>query len=270
MNVLVIGSKGMAGHMVSKYLKSVGHTVYELDRSILDLEDIPMVVKFFDALAAPIDYVINCVGVLVNQSIANESLAFMINAWFPNFLVKTYENTSTRVIHLSTDCVFDGSKGNYTEADPHTEMNAYGRSKSWGEIHSLKDVTLRMSIIGPELKANGTGLMNWVLNSKETHLPGWTNAWWNGITTLQLAKCIDQYMQTPVISGVYHLVSNENRINKYELLCKINEVYELGKTIDPIEGPKNIDKTLVDTRKIINFGIPDYDTMLRELKAFSS
>jgi dTDP-4-dehydrorhamnose reductase len=125
-----------------------------------------------------------------------------------------------------------------------------------------------MSIIGPELK-NGTGLLNWVLTNKNTELPGWDNAWWNGITTLQLAKCIDQYINNPVISGVYHLVNNDVQINKYDLLCKINAVYELGKTIMRTQGPKTINKILVDTRSAIDFAIPDYDAQLQQLRDFT-
>jgi dTDP-4-dehydrorhamnose reductase len=121
-----------------------------------------------------------------------------------------------------------------------------------------------MSIIGPELK-NGTGLLNWILTNPAHELPGWDNAWWNGMTTLQLAKCIDQHINNPVITGVYHLVSNRNQLNKYDLLCKINQAYGLGKTIVRTHGPKTINKVLADTREQVDFAIPDYDTMLEEL-----
>jgi dTDP-4-dehydrorhamnose reductase len=164
--------------------------------------------------------------------------------------------------------VFDGQRGNYFEADTHTEINAYGRSKSFGEINNSKDITFRMSIVGPELK-NGTGLLNWVLTNNQDELPGWDNAWWNGITTLQLAKCIDQYINNPVISGVYHLVNNDVRINKYDLLCKINAVYELGKKIVRTQGPKTVNKVLIDTRSKLDFAIPDYNTQLQQLKDFT-
>jgi dTDP-4-dehydrorhamnose reductase len=111
--------------------------------------------------------------------------------------------------------VFDGKKGEYLEEDIHTEMNAYGSSKSNGEINNSKDITFRMSIIGTEIKSNGTGLLNWVLTNPNKELQGWDNAWWNGITTLQLAKSINLYINDPKISGVYHLVSNDNKIDKY-------------------------------------------------------
>jgi dTDP-4-dehydrorhamnose reductase len=164
--------------------------------------------------------------------------------------------------------VFDGATGRYVETDGHTEMNAYGRSKSLGEVNNAKDITFRMSIIGPEVK-NGTGLLDWVRKNPEQTIPGWDNAWWNGITTLQLAKCIDRYVHNPKIAGIYHVVNNSVNINKYELLCLINEVYDLGKTIERTTGPKDVNKILVDTRHEFDFGIPDYHTQLTELRAFN-
>jgi dTDP-4-dehydrorhamnose reductase len=264
MKVTVIGSRGMAGHMIVDYLQRCGHTVTTVDRSQLDVEQ-HNVDQFFDQLDA--DFVVNAVGLLVKDCLDRPDRAIAINAWWPQHCAYQLKNTNARMIHLSTDCVFDGARGNYFEADEHTEVNAYGRSKSFGEISNNKDVTFRMSIIGPELK-NGTGLLNWVLTNKDDELPGWNNAWWNGITTLQLAKCIDQYINNPAITGVYHLVNNNVQINKYDLLCKINKVYALGKHIVETQGPKTVNKVLVDTRGEIDFGIPDYNTMLAELKKY--
>jgi len=264
MKVTVVGSRGMAGHMIVDYLRRNNHTVTAIDRSQLDVEH-HSVDRFFDTLNA--DFVVNTVGLLVKDCLDRPDRAIAINAWWPQYCAYRLKNTTTRLIHLSTDCVFDGTRGNYFEDDKHTETNAYGRSKSFGEVNNAKDITFRMSIIGPELK-NGTGLLNWALTNKEYSLPGWGNAWWNGITTLQLAKCIDQYINNPVISGVYHLVNNTVQINKYDLLCKINEVYNLGKQIVRTQGPKSINKILVNTRNEIEFDIPNYDKMLNELKNY--
>jgi dTDP-4-dehydrorhamnose reductase len=265
MRVTVVGSRGMAGHVIVKYLEQQGHTVSAVDRTVLDVEH-GNVDQFFETLDA--DFVVNAVGLLVKDCIDRPDRAIAINAWWPQYCAYKLQNTNTQLIHLSTDCVFDGQRGNYFEDDKHTETNAYGRSKSFGEVNNSKDITFRMSIIGPELK-NGTGLLNWVLANTANELPGWDNAWWNGITTLQLAKCIDQYINNPIITGVYHLVNNNVQINKYDLLCKINEVYKLGKTILCTQGPKPINKILVDTRDEIDFAIPDYDTQLQQLKDFT-
>lgn len=264
MKVTVVGSRGMAGHMIVKYLEQQGHTVTAVNRTQLDIEG--SVDHFFETLDA--DFVVNAIGLLVKDCIDRPDRAITINAWWPQYCAYRLKDTATKLIHLSTDCVFDGRRGNYFEEDNHTETNAYGRSKSFGEVDNNKDITFRMSIIGPELK-NGTGLLNWVLTNKEHELPGWDNAWWNGITTLQLAKCINRYIKQPTITGVYHLVNNDVQINKYDLLCKINEVYGLGKKIIRTQGSKTVNKVLVDTRGEIDFAIPDYSTQLQELRDFT-
>lgn len=271
MKILVVGSNGMAGHVVTKYLKQQGHAVSTVARSnatyTLDIENTILTSSFFNEVKDDFDFIINCVGLLVKDSNDRPDRAAIINSWFPHYIEHCIKDSNTKLIHLSTDCVFDGLKGNYVEKDTHTEMNAYGSSKSLGEVNNNKDITFRMSIIGPELK-NGTGLMNWVITNTQDELQGWENALWNGITTLQLAKCIEQYINNPAISGVYHLVNNDVKINKYELLCKINNVYNLNKTIIKTNGPKPVNKILIDTRQEINFNIPDYNTQLQEMKDF--
>ena len=265
MRVTVLGANGMAGHMVVSYLRQQGHDVTAVTRAQFDVENLSKVTDFVDSINA--DFVVNCIGLLVRPCIDRPDQAALINSWLPHHIEQRLKHTQTRLIHLSTDCVFDGSKGNYTETDPHTETNAYGRSKSLGEVNNTKDITFRMSIIGPERK-DGTGLLHWTVSNLESTLPGWQNAWWNGITTLELARCINLYINTPVISGIYHLVNHHNRINKYDLLCKINQIYNLGKTIVPTQGPKDINKVLVDTRQEFDFKIANYDQQLQQLREF--
>lgn len=266
MRVTVLGAGGMAGHVVVEYLKQQGHSVSAITRAELDVENIAQVSTFFDSLDT--DFVVNCVGLLVKPCIDRPDQAAIVNSWLPHYIEHRLKDTQTRLVHLSTDCVFDGSRGNYIETDVHTETNAYGRSKSFGEVNNSKDITFRMSIIGPEIK-NGTGLLHWAVSNTDATLPGWENAWWNGITTLELARCINLYINDPKISGIYHLVNNNNCINKYDLLCKINHVYQLGKTIVATQGPKNINKVLVDTRQEFDFAIPDYDQQLQQLRKFN-
>jgi dTDP-4-dehydrorhamnose reductase len=272
MKILVIGSNGMAGHVIVKYLKNQKFNITTMARLnadiCLDVENKNQLDNFFTSNGLAYDFVINCIGLLVSDSINNPHRAIYVNSFFPHYLESQYLKTSTKILHLSTDCVFDGTKGNYIETDTHTEKNFYGRSKSLGEINNDKDITFRMSIIGPELKSSGTGLLHWALNNPSNELQGWENALWNGVTTLQLAKCIEVYLNNPLITGVYHLVNNDVSINKYELLCKINEIYNLNKLVIKSVGPKNINKILVDTRQLVNFNIPNYNTQLRELKEF--
>ena len=272
MKVLVLGSNGMAGHVITKYLISKGHSVTTFARSnadiIKNIEDTNEIILFFNNIKNEYDFIINCIGLLVKESNNNPAKAAIVNSWFPHIVEECIKNSKTKLIHLSTDCVFNGEKGNYTETDIHSETNFYGKSKSYGEVNNNKDVTFRMSIIGPELKNSGTGLLHWIINTSDDEVNGWSNVLWNGITTLQLAKCIDQYIHNPIFSGVYHLVNNNISINKYELLCKINDIYQLDKHIKDSHGPKNINKVLVDTRLIFDFEIPNYDTQLTELKEF--
>ena len=265
MKILILGRNGMAGHMISAWLTHQGHDVTALARNDLDVEDTDQLQRVLSTVQ--VDFVINAIGLLVRDSLSRPDRAVLINSWLPHRLEQQFQNTNTRLIHLSTDCVFDGACGNYKESDHPTEINMYGRSKALGEIDNDKDITFRMSIIGPELKS-GTGLMNWLLTNPDRDIPGWTNAWWNGITTLQLAKCIERYMQDGSVTGIYHLVNNDVSINKHDLLRKINDVYQLGKNIVPTQAPKDINKILVDTRKEIDFGIPGYDQQLRELRQF--
>jgi dTDP-4-dehydrorhamnose reductase len=265
MNVIVLGANGMAGHMISKYLSSRGFNVTEVTREQTNFENKDQIDRWFNNLKDA-DYVINCIGLLVSESTENPDKAITLNGWLPHYLEVLFSKQSTRLIHLSTDCVFDGKKGNYVEEDLHTETNFYGKSKSIGEINNDKDITFRMSIIGPEIKDSGTGLFHWFVNKAPDTVDGWDNAMWNGITTLQLAKCIITHMLNPGQTGVVHLVSNTNRISKYDLLKKINKIFSVGKTVNKVSGPKTVDKCLINTKKACN--IPDYDTQLHELKQF--
>lgn len=269
MRVAVIGSMGMAGHIIADYLQSCGADVERIARSgyfdILDKKSVDSTLDRLDGY----HYVVNCTGLLVADSNRMPDVAATVNGWFPHYLARRFSGGNTRVIHLSTDCVFDGSTGNYREDDRPTETNYYGRSKSYGEINNSKDITLRTSIIGPELKRDGTGLMNWFCNLSGGKVDGWVDSWWSGLTTLQMAKCIRAWMENPSVTGIVHLVNNNLNINKYDLLCLINDVYGLDKSIMPVNGPKKINKILVDTRGKFDWRIPDYHTQLVQLRDWS-
>lgn len=268
MKIAIFGSGGMAGHMVARYLAEQYGSITRVARSqadlICDFEDTEQVKATLHKLVE-YDWIINCVGLLVKDSMDRPDRAAIVNGWLPHYIEWWAKDSKTRIIHLSTDCVFDGSIGHYKENDPHTELNAYGRSKSLGEINNSKDVTFRTSIIGPEIKSNGTGLLHWFTIKSDRSVGGYVDAWWNGITTLQLAKCIVQHINNPIVTGVCHLVNNDNFINKFELLQLINEVYLLDKIVKKTTGPKVVNKILVDSKLKVDWSIPDYRTQLREL-----
>lgn len=273
MKVAVYGSGGMAGHMVSGYLRRRGIHVVDVARRGAAIQcDVTLkesVDASLDAIGGA-DWIVNCTGLLVADSASRPDLAALVNGWFPKYLEWRMANQATRIIHLSTDCVFDGRSGPYKEASKPTETNPYGRSKSYGEIVNGKDITFRTSIIGTEIKTDGSGLLGWTLRQRGNTVTGYTDAWWNGITTLQLAKCILSHIENPAVSGLYHLVNNAVKTNKYDLLNLINDIWGLGLNVLPGKGPKPVNKVLVDTRLEVDWGIPDYHTQLTELHSYTT
>lgn len=164
---------------------------------------------------------------------------------------------------MSTDCVFSGKEGGYTEESIPDGTTFYDRTKAIGELNNTKDVALKNSIVGPDINVKGIGLLNWFMQQNKP-VQGFTGAIWTGQTTLQLAKTMELVAKNR-ISGLYNMVPNSS-INKYELLKLFNE-YIRKKEIDII--PKDgfvADKTLVRTNYAdFSYEIPDYETMIREL-----
>lgn len=267
MKVLVIGGAGMAGHMVTLFLRNKGYEVTTLSlRHVLDQQTVILDVCNMPELETYLkqqtfDVVINCAGVLIKESKENRCKAILVNAHLPHYLEQFYQNTKVKVIHISTDCVFSGYKGPYTESAAYDADSFYGRTKSLGEIDNIKDLTFRMSIIGPELRSQGVGLLNWFLNQKGT-VYGFDNVYWSGITTLELARGIEQAIHEN-LCGIYHLVPDEV-ISKYQLLKIIQEKFHKN-DVDLV--PKQVEphnKGLINTRTDFNFKIPSYSKMIEE------
>lgn len=267
--VLIIGGNGMAGHMITTYLKETGkYDVFNIchkesldEKSIiLDILDRDKLIQILLNLKPEV--VVNCVGILTKQAEDNPDIAIYVNAYFPKLLEKIGPQFGFRTIHLSTDCMFSGKKGNYTEDDIPDANDIYGRTKALGELKNNHDLTIRTSIIGPELKINGVGLFNWFMHQSGT-INGYTKVVWTGVTTLELAKNVDKAIELK-LSGLTHLVPN-NKISKYDLLKKIQKVFDKNNVnIVPFDEIYS-DKSLVRT-KPIQLVVPDYDEMLAELK----
>jgi len=273
----ILGSTGMAGSLIYTYLKDRGHIVLGYSRSKVEgfsdeplnlhnsthLENLYMWIK-----AQQPDAVINCTGVLVKDSNENPSEAIYVNSYFPHLLESWCEKTRTKVIHLSTDCIFDGEEFAYYEDTLPTERNLYGRSKALGEIDNGKDITLRQSIIGPAPQSTNTGLLNWILTQKEPEVQGFNHVEWNGITTLELAKHIENILVNhPHLSGIYHLVPDDELINKYELLKLIKKIWNLDVTIEK-NKTQSSHKILTNTRDDYHVNVPGYEKQLTELKEY--
>ena len=268
MKFLVLGCNGMAGHTISLYLKEQGHEVFGFDRakSIYvnsvagDARDTLILEKLIKE--GHYDSVINCIGILNQFAEENKALATFLNSYFPHFLADVTSGTDTQVIHMSTDCVFSGKRGEYTEDDFRDGETFYDKSKALGELEDGKNITLRNSIVGPDINPKGIGLMNWFMQQSGP-IKGYTKAMWTGQTTLQLAKTMEVAAKEKA-HGLYNTVPDHS-ISKYDLLQLFNHYLRGNKiAIEPIEGI-NADKSLKRTRYEFNYIIPDYETMISEL-----
>ncbi|QGG50057.1 sugar nucleotide-binding protein [Lysinibacillus pakistanensis] len=266
--VLVLGANGMAGHVISLYLEDQSFEVHTITRRPYDIGKNHVIdVNDFDKLEVYIrtnsfNAIVNCIGILNEEAENKKYEAVKLNSLLSHFLVTITQDSDTRVIHLSTDCVFSGMKGNYCEDEFKDGRSFYDKSKALGEIVDDKNLTFRNSIIGPDLTNSGTGLFNWFMNQKG-EISGYTHAIWNGVTTITLAKAIEQAIKENLI-GLYQLVSKP--INKYELLLLFNQVFKQG-SLKIIEDSRiKVDKTLVNSRNDFSFIVPSQEEMIFEMK----
>lgn len=272
MRFLVVGAAGMAGHVVAEHLRGKGHDVETVARSsavvpathVLDVRSFTELDRLL--LDGRYDVVVNCVGLLIQACEGDPAEAALVNSYLPQHLARTLSGSSTRLIHLSTDCVFSGANGPYSETAPFDGQRVYDRSKALGEVRNDKDLTLRMSIIGPELSPSGTGLFHWFSQQSGT-IQGYTRALWHGVTTLELALAVEALAVAPV-TGLVHLVPPES-VSKHALLEKLNQVFARGLTIEPVDAHA-ADKRLSQTRVDVPFQVQGYDAMLTEMREWIS
>ncbi|TDQ24094.1 SDR family oxidoreductase [Tenacibaculum caenipelagi] len=268
--VLVIGCNGMAGHVVKLHLEETQkYDVWGIARNIvpeeklinLDISDVVNLEKVFKQ--HEFDVVVNCVGLLNKTAEDNPELAVWFNGYFPHLLAKFGNVYNFKLIHISTDCVFSGKEGNYKEDDFKNGIGFYAQSKAIGEVINLKDLTFRTSIIGPELKEKGIGLFHWFMNQKKD-ISGFTEAYWSGVTTIELAKAIGKVLNQD-LTGIYHLTNNK-KIDKYKLLQEFNTLFK-NKSINIIPNSDyKVDKSLINTRSDFDYSVPSYTEMIAEMK----
>ena len=268
--VLIIGSNGMAGHLISDYLSL--NSMFEIIRvargltnkktdHLIDAKDFNSIERLISDLKP--DYVINAIGILNADAENNPDLAVLLNSYFPHFLAKICDKYASRLFHISTDCVFNGTKGSYLENDFKDGIGFYAQSKALGEVNYLNHITIRTSIIGPDIKRSGIGLLNWILSQKG-NINGYSEAFWGGVTTLELAKAIEFFIQKNIDGiNLYHLTNNE-KISKFDLLIIINKVFNLNLNITSTDKYK-IDKSLINSNKLIDYIVPSYQTMIEEM-----
>ncbi|MBU1046018.1 sugar nucleotide-binding protein [Patescibacteria group bacterium] len=289
--VLILGAGGMLGSAVYDVLKEKYNLVLTFrdleERELLGVKyggtenhqteelDLKFVYQdYFDKKGDPgehfnsflrrvgeVDFVINAIGITIPFSLKEPSLTFFINSAFPFILSNVFGN---RLIHITTDCVYNGQTGApYDENAPKAPYDIYGFSKALGEPTNC--LALRTSIIGRELQGF-TGLLEWFLQQKGQKLKGFSNHFWNGITTKEFGKVCDKIMQNREQypgSGIFHIFSNI--VSKYDMLMKFEDKYKIGCEIEPDNGPK-LDRTLSTIYPLCSqLEIPSFDEMLKEI-----
>lgn len=263
--ILLFGATGMAGHIAYYYLSSLGryNIIDVVFRTPLTENSIVINVTDKDAVTKVVreqqpDIILNCVGVLVKGSKEHPDNAIYINAYFPHQLEALADEIGAKLIHISTDCVFSGKKGSYSEEDFRDADDIYGRSKALGEVVNNKNLTIRTSIIGPELK-NGEGLFHWFMNQRG-QVNGFQTAIWGGVTTLELAKAIDVAIQQEK-TGLIQL-SNGIGISKYDLLHLFKNIWNKDIEILPYDG-NDVNKSIAKSTRF-DYEVPSYEQMLME------
>ncbi|WP_338540521.1 dTDP-4-dehydrorhamnose reductase family protein [Paenibacillus tundrae] len=268
MKLLILGGNGMAGHVMVDYFRRQGvHSVFYTTRDasdpnglLLDVNDSFMVDRLVEAVHP--DVIVNAVGVLNSFADVDKINAYHINGFLPHRLRRVADTIGARLIHISTDCVFSGDRGGYTESDVTDGTSAYAVTKALGEIQDPGHLTIRTSIIGPEIRKGGIGLMNWFMSSTG-EVGGYTRVLWNGVTTLELAKWVDHYLASPV-SGLIHL-AHPHPLSKHDLLVLFQQIWNKQDVVIVPDDRMVQDRTLVSTRVDVKTDLPDYSTMLKEL-----
>ena len=263
MKIIVLGSTGMLGCYVSAYFK-LGYDVINITRKELDVrKTTPYELDFWvSSICEPGDVVINCIG-LIKQKDNSVRDQIIVNSLFPHLLADSCEANNVNFIHITTDCVFSGMRGNYNENNSHDCMDTYGKTKSLGEPENA--TVIRTSIIGEERDTNYS-LLSWVLSQKE--IKGYVNHFWNGMTCLQLAKEIEQIVKHELYwRGVCHLFTMPE-ITKYELCQVISDVYKLGIKVEKHDTDicDRTLKTIYDNWQVVDV---NYAQQIYEQKEFT-
>lgn len=282
--ILVLGVSGMLGNAIFRVFcqdiqkftlsgmarsdRVKSHLPKELQQNIvwgIDVENIDALTQLL-AKTTP-DIVINCIGLVKQLKEANDPFSSIsINALFPHRLARLCKLVDARLIHISTDCVFNGSRGMYSESDNPDAQDLYGRSKLLGEVDYSNAITLRTSIIGHEMQS-AHGLVEWFLSQSDT-VKGYRRALFSGLPTVELATIIRDYViPRPELHGVFHVSASP--INKFNLLSLIAEIYQKSIVIEPDDNLV-IDRSLDSGRfqNLTGYKPPSWTELIRRQHAF--
>jgi len=280
MRLVILGGTGMLGHAlweiipsripdtyttIRKGRKDYGcDDLYADDKVIeyVDITDLQLLKGVFNAIRP--DVILNCIGITKRREEADNPIpSIVINALFPHKLARLASELNARLIHFSTDCVFDGTAGHYTDAAPATATDLYGRTKALGEVQGANVITLRSSFIGREL-SEGTELLEWFLAQKG-QVRGFRNAIYTGLTTLELSRIVVNLVKEyPGASGLYNVSSEP--ISKFDLLTMIGKKMHPSVEVLPEESfycDRSLDSSAF--RRQFHYRPPSWEQMIDEL-----
>lgn len=263
----VFGASGMLGAYVEEHFKKIGYDAKSFTRADVMTDSFALKEKIKIALSQP-SWIINCVGVIKPQiALQGTSETIRVNSLFPHVLSAVGKDLGHTVLHITTDCVFSGREGEYTEKSAHDEQDIYGRTKSLGEPEDC--MVVRTSIIGEE-KVNKRSLIEWAKSQAGKDVKGYTNHTWNGVTCLQFAKLVEQFIaKNTSWLGVRHVFSPTS-VNKFELMSLINEAFDLNLKIEAFAPPAACYRTLstVHPEIVKECRVPELKDQLFELRKF--
>jgi len=262
MNVFVFGSKGMLGSYICKRF-SESYSVVPVNRTMLDLSGSPeTILSFLKDRVSKDDVIINAAGIIKQRKSTLEEM-FKVNSAFPFLLALLKKDVGCQIWHITTDCVFSGKKGGYTEDSFHDCSDFYGISKSLGENSFLS--IIRTSIIGEEA-SNKLSLLEWVRSNANGEINGFDNHFWNGVTCLELATFLKKLVDENLYwNGVRHIYSPET-VSKYDLVSLINDVYSLNIRVNKKSADVFCDRSLKS-----NYACQiskSLDEQIKELRSF--
>lgn len=277
MKILILGGDGMLGHMATKYFKKQGYEVLSTtrsegssDRPFLNLSSFDFNLKKWMKESLPSDwfpeFIINCIGIIKPYSEKNMQETIYINSMFPHILSKETNEIGSKLFHITTDCVYSGATGSYNEQSEFDPLDIYGKSKSLGEPKDC--FVLRTSIIGPEIKGK-LSLLEWFLKQDKKEINGFANHFWNGLTTLECAKIIDQIIKKEIFeNGTKHIFSSV--VSKFEMVDTFKRIYEIDVLINKINSKNYCDRTLatINDNFYNKLEINNFEKMIIEMRDF--
>lgn len=258
MKILVLGSSGVVGHAVALCFKEAGHETFDCyDDAIYDAARLKTIID-----EGQFDAIINCTAIVNQAAEEDKAGATYLNAYLPHLLEKLTADIKTVVVHRSTDCIFSGAKGQYTLDDVPDAKSFYARTKAVGELVNDKDITIRVSLIGPAQDENDGSLLNWFLNQKG-EVKGFANAIWTGLTTLEYAKTIEHLLNRKA-HGLFQAAPAES-ISKYNLIQLFEKFFPGERTIIKVDNNR-VDKSLVPYWGEYDIHINNYEQQVSEMK----